>query len=309
MTENVENGQSTETPADQSTETINETNDTPEADSETPEPAAGADDGGSEGSDDSNEQDDGELPIPEPDVAEDENKKKKQPPEWLKKKLERERLIAENIAREAEQLRIENARLKQVGQLPGHDQQQSHAAYDPTMPIRENYNNDTEYFFALADWRDNTRYQQQTILQQRREIEKREKEFQNNLKEAIESGKSKYSDFEDRTDYILYGDGFPSNRAMGEAIVESKYKDDILYFLGTHIKEAERIASLNPVQAAKEIAKIEVRFDSKRKSNITKAPKVIKTIGGSGTGGSATYGDPNKMGMDDFTKWYKDKFG
>lgn len=259
-------------------------------------------------SDESNA-DDGELPLPDPDIVEDEGKKKKEQPEWLKKRLDREKVAAERQAAEADRLKEENARLRagyqpppQVPQVP-----QNQPAFDPNMPQREQYNSDGEYFLALGDYRDHKRAQEAQFHQRQAAIKEHEEKFHSNLKDAVEAGKSKYKDFEERTDYILYGDGFPSNRAMAEAIVESSYKDDILYFLGTNVKEAERIARLNPVQAAKEIAKIEVRFDSRKKSNITKAPKVLAPL--SGGKGSATHGDPNKMGMDEFRAWYKDKYG
>jgi hypothetical protein len=261
----------------------------------------------------STEGDDDELSLPEPDIIEDESKKKKEPPEWMKKKLERDRRKeAEKesaIQAETERLRQENLQLRAgvppvVPQNPQVPQNQP----DPYMPQRAQFADDATYFLALSDYRDNRRAQEQQFHQRQQAIQKHEQEFHKNLETAVESGKTKYKDFEERTDYILYGEGFPSNRAMAEAIVESSYKDDILYYLGTHVKEAERIARLNPVSAAKEIAKIEVRFDSRKKSNITKAPKVLTPLTGGGQG-SATHGDPDKMGMDDFRQWYEDKYG
>lgn len=246
-----------------------------------------------------------ELEIPEPDISEEEVKKKKEMPAWMKKKLERERHKEEAIKAEAERLREENARLKSGYAQP--IQQQTNNYPDPYIPQREQFAHESDYFMALADHREAIKSQQYQAQEHQRIMKQHEEEFKKNLSEAIDSGKSKYKDFEDRTDYILYGEGFPSNRAMAEAIVESSYKDDILYFLGTHVKEAERIANLNPISAAKEIAKIEVRLEAKKKSNITKAPKVISTP--SGGKGSASHGDPNKMGIEEFTNWYQDKFG
>lgn len=310
MTETVENGQVTEqnnseksentqqnteinTQAEDNSTSENTENDTATAEENT-----------------ATAEDDGELPIPEPDIAEDENKDKKAQPGWLKRKLERDRRKeAEKeaaINAEAARLRQENEILKATVKNPQTPNQPP--AIDPYMPQREQYNSEGEYFMALTDYRDNRRQQEALFHQRQATIRKHEEKYQDNLKEAIETGKGKYKDFEEKTDYILFGEGFPSNRAMGEAIVESKYKDDILYFLGTHVEEAERIANLPPVIAAKEIAKIEVRLESKKKSNITKAPKVLTPLAGGG-GGSATHGDPNKMGMDEFRQWYEDKYG
>lgn len=311
MTENAgidagsgqENSEKSEIIQQESEINTENTNDSPSDDTETPSEGEKAP---------SSEGDDGELALPEPDVAEEEGKKKKELPEWMKKKVDREkRKEAEKeqaITAEAARLREENLRLR-AGVQPPQAPQNPQAPVDPYMPQREQFNNESEYFLALTDYREVRRSQEIQFHQRQKQIKEHEEKFQGGLKDAIETGKNKYKDFEERTDYILYGDGFPSNRAMAEAIVESSYKDDILYFLGTHVKEAERIASLNPVSAAKEIAKIEVRFDSRKKSNITKAPAPLKPLGGGNSGGSATHGDPNKMGMDDFRQWYEDKYG
>ncbi len=310
MSENTENTPVNNQENQENSENIQPNSETPpEGDAPSGENNENAEDKGEEHAD--SEGEGGELPpLPEPDIAEDESKKKKEPPEWLKKKLERDRTAAEKKAAEAERLREENALLragKQANPAAPNRPVTPQPGVDPYMPQREQYNSDGEYFLALGDYRDNRRQAEAQFHARQAAIQEHEQKFQTGLKDAVESGKTKYKDFEERTDYILYGDGFPSNRAMAEAIVESPYKDDILYYLGTNIKEAERIAKSNPVTAAKEIAKIEVRFDSRKKSNITKAPKVLTPL--TGGKGSATHGDPNKMGMDEFRQWYKDKFG
>lgn len=243
-----------------------------------------------------------ELELPEPDISDEEIKKKKEMPEWMKKKLEREKRKEQEILAEAERLKQENERLKL-----GHSSADIPATLDPFLPKREQYKSDEEYFFALADYRDTVRHQTSEFTRRQQAIKEAETNFKNKLQETLEDGNSKYKDFAERTDYILYGEKFPNNRAMAEAIVESDYKSDILYFLGTHVKEAERIASMNPIQAVKEIARIESRFAERKKSNITKAPRILEPLNGSKA--QATHGDPSKMEMDEFTNWYKSKFG
>lgn len=252
--------------------------------------------------------DDDELELPEPDISDEEIKKKKEMPEWMKKKLEREKAASEREKNEAAALKAENERLRALAQQPNQQPQvQPQGNYDPNLPRRDQFASDEDYFFALSDYRDMSRAQAIQFHQRQQAVQKAERDFQDRLKGAIDDGAEKYKDFNERTDYILYGDGFPSNRAMAEAIVESEYKSDILYFLGTHVKEAEKIASMNPVQAVKEIAKLESRFIAKKRSNITKAPKLIQPLGSNK--GSATNGDPGKMGMDEFTSWYQGQFG
>lgn len=309
MSENVDNVQGNAQENSENSENIQQESETH---IETPENDTSNElEGDSQGEKaDSSSGDEDELALPEPDISDDEVKKKKDQPEWMKKRLEREKRKEEERvsaqAAETERLRQENLALRGV-QPPVQQQQQQHAQYDPYMPQREQFNNDGEFFLALTDYREARRQQEGEFHRRQQSIKQHETEFQGKLKEAVETGKEKYKDFDERTDYILYGEGFPSNRGMAEAVVDSEYKDDILYFLGTHVKEAERIANLNPVKAAKEIAKIEVRFASRKKTNIPKAPPPLKPV--TGGKGSATHGNPEKMEMDEFRQWYKDKFG
>lgn len=243
-----------------------------------------------------------ELALPEPDIILEESvKKKKELPEWMKKKLERERLKETEIKAEAERLKQENELLKLGKSLP-----QNIQSLDPYMPQRDQFENDGEYFIAISDYRDAKRAMEGMHRRTQEERTRLDREYQEKLNDAVENGRGKYKDFDDVTDYVLHGEGFPSNRAMGEAIFDSEYKDDILYFLGKNLKEAERIADLNPVKAAKEIAKLEVRFESKKKSNITKAPSLLQpTEGGRG---SAVYKNPESMSMEEFRQWYQSSF-
>lgn len=308
MTENVESGQGIVQENSENSENIQQN---PEINTEIPDNDSSESESGDVAPEksESHPEESDELPLPEPDISEDEGKKKKSIPEWMKKKIEREKAAAERKEMEAEQLRQENMALR--GAVPQNPQAQApqhqQPAFDPYMPQREQFQSEGEYFMALSDYRDQRRHEAVVMQERQQRAKQHEVAFQTNLKEAIEVGKEKYKDFEERTDYILYGDGFPSNRAMAEAIVVSEYKDDILYFLGTHVKEAERIANSNGVIAAKEIAKIEMRFASRKKSNITKAPAPLNPV--TGGKGSALHGNPEKMGMDEFREWYKNKYG
>lgn len=240
-----------------------------------------------------------DLPLPEPDVDSEEVKKKKEMPEWMKKKLEREKAAAEREKSESLVLKAEIERLKGEGQ-----QKPVVSHSDPNFPKRDQFNNDEEYFFALADYREEARARQTALIRREEAFKKAETDYQNRVQETVNSGREKYKDFDERTDFILYGEGFPSNRAMGEAIFDSEFKDDILYFLGTNVKKAEEIARMNPIQAVKEITKLETRFLARKKTNITKAPNPLAPL--NSNQGKANYGDPNKMDMDDFREWYED---
>jgi len=303
MSENVENGSGNDQENSQNSENIQ---DNSELNQEIPAEEPQDETPGEETPKEKSENDD-ELDLPEPDISDEEVKKKKEMPEWMKKKLEREKAAADRQAEQALALKQENDRLRAAQQPNGQQQPPQQSNLDPNIPRRDQFNSEEEYFFAVADFRDNVRHQAAVFHQRNAAIQKAEQEYHSGLTKSVEEGKEKYKDFEERVDFVLHGETMPPNRAMGEAIVASEYRSDILYFLGTHVKEAERIASLNPVLAVKEITKIEARFSARKKSNITKAPKIISPLGGNK--GSATNSDPGKMGMDEFSNWYKDTYG
>lgn len=251
---------------------------------------------------------DDELPLPQPDVSDEEIKKKKDIPEWMKKKLEREKRAAQekeeaNLALKAELERLRNGNGN--GFPPASTAVISPVAADSGLPQREQFGSDAEYFLGLSDFRDNVRHQQAQAAARQKAIESATKEFHGKLKEAIENGKDKYNDFEERTHYVLYD--MQPNWGMGEAIVESEFKEDILYFLSTHTKEADKIAAMSPVKAAKEIARIEARFQARQKSNISSAPKVLTALNPNGAG--AVNKNPEKMDMEEYSSWYKSTYG
>lgn len=300
MSENTDIGTETMQENSEKSENIQEN---VELNSENNDPSSEDTQDHSKNDDDSNGEEDG-LDLPEPDISEEERKKKKEMPEWMKKKLEREKAAAERKEQEALELKRENELLRQRN--PSQEQQNVQHPFDPNMPQRDQFRTEAEYFVAVADYRDAVRHNAFVNKQREEHFKKAEKTYQDGLSTAIDDGREKYTDFDTRTHHILYGEGFPSNRAMGEAIVESEYKSDILYFLGTHITEAEKIASMNPVKAAMEIQKLAIRFAAKRKSTLTKAPKPITPLGGGK--GTATNKDPSKMEMDEFTSWYQNTY-
>lgn len=304
MTENVENGAGNDQENSGNSDNIQ---DNSELNNEIPAEEPQTDPEGDETPPEKADGDD-ELDLPEPDISDEEVKKKKEMPEWMKKKIEREKASADRQAAEALALKEENDRLRASHQQQNGQQQPTQQPnLDPNMPKRDQFNTEEEYFFAVADYRDNVRHQAAVYHQRNAAIQKAQHEYHSGLTKTVEEGKEKYKDFEERVDFVLHGETMPPNRAMGEAIVASDYRSDILYFLGTHVKEAERIASLNPVLAVKEITKIEARFAARKKSNITKAPKPLNPL--QGNKGSATNSDPGKMGMDEFSNWYKDTYG
>jgi hypothetical protein len=248
-----------------------------------------------------------ELPLPDPDEEEVGNKKSL--PKWAEKRLSKKDREIALRAQEIENLRLENERLK--SNTDRGYQREEYGSLDDQFtasiqpPRREDFDDEDDYDDARADYRDRKKQiiaEREYHNNQMREAETR---FRNNMTEAIDKGAEKYNDFEEKV-AVLFSKEFPANRGMGEAIVLSPHKEDLLYFLGTYKDVAFKIANSNPVQAAKEIAKLEMRFEAKKKANISKAPSPVNPLKGGNSSGVVEK-NPEKMGQEEFESWYRSK--
>jgi len=97
-----------------------------------------------------------------------------------------------------------------------------------------------------------------------------------------EQARDKYDDFEQ----VAYNPNLPVTEVMAQSIQASDIGPDVLYWLGSNPKEAERIARLNPILQAKEIGKIEASMTANppvRKTSTAPAPIVPVTARSTGS--------------------------
>jgi len=93
--------------------------------------------------------------------------------------------------------------------------------------------------------------------------------------------REKYDDF----DQVAYNPNLPVTEIMAQSIQASDIGPDVLYWLGSNPKEAERIARLSPILQAKEIGKLEAGMASSppvRKTSTAPAPIAPVTARASG---------------------------
>jgi hypothetical protein len=104
---------------------------------------------------------------------------------------------------------------------------------------------------------------------------------------------------EDYADKV-YDPSVPISAAMAEAIADSEIGPQLAYHLADNRELAARIASLSPVQAARELGKLEAKLSAPPPKPVTKAPPPPPKI-------AAAEGevdkDPDKMGIDEWMKW------
>ncbi len=207
------------------------------------------------------------LPLPGDEDAD----KTKTLPKWVEKKLSRKDREIEQAAQEAAAYRA------QLEQIQNGIPQSNLPVVDPEMPKRDAYIDEAEFISAVVEHKQKRSAQVAQYKAQQDGMRHAENNFQERLKKSKDEGAEKYDDFDEKIK-PLFSKEFPANRAMAEAIVDSDYKGDILYFLGENKDKAKEIALMNPVKAVKEISKIEARFEERKKNIASKAPKPIDGI-------------------------------
>jgi len=86
-----------------------------------------------------------------------------------------------------------------------------------------------------------------------------------------EEARNKYDDFEQ----VAYNPKLPVTETMAQTIQASDNGPDVIYYLGSNPKEAERIARLSPLLQAREIGKIEANLGANppaKKTSTAPAP-------------------------------------
>ena len=94
--------------------------------------------------------------------------------------------------------------------------------------------------------------------------------------EKVSRADRKYDDFED-----IVGDLAPTT-PWAMAIMQAENGEDIAYYLGTHLKEAQRITQLDPLSQAREIGRLETKLlaEPLKAKTPSKAPPPITPVVG-----------------------------
>jgi hypothetical protein len=138
------------------------------------------------------------------------------------------------------------------------------ARQQPTDLRPEQFGSYDDYAEALAE-------RKAEDLLARRESERQQQSMLEQYHDREEATRDKYDDF----DQVAYNPNLPVTEYMAQSIQASDVGPDVLYWLGSNPKEADRIARLPPLLQAKEIGKIEVTLSSNppvRKTSTAPAP-------------------------------------
>ena len=117
-----------------------------------------------------------------------------------------------------------------------------------------------------------------------------------------EEARTKYDDFEQ----VAYNPKLPVTETMAQTIQATDNGPDVIYYLGSNPKEAERIARLSPLLQAREIGKIEAKLGANPPAKKTStAPAPIAPVTARTSTGTPAYDttDPRSVKNMSTSEW------
>lgn len=199
-----------------------------------------------------------------------------------------EALIAKRLAREARKSEREMAqRLAEI------QQQQS-----TPEPKREDYANDEAHQRAQLEHEIQRRAQEQAerIAAQREEQRSRQSATAAFWARADEVAE-RFPDLEQ----VVSDPSLPMSQPMAEFVISSEIGPELAYHLGKNRGKAGAIAAMGPIQAARELMKLESELSSKPKARPSAAPEPINPVGNRGR--ATTSASPSDE--DDIDTWMR----
>jgi len=138
----------------------------------------------------------------------------------------------------------------------------------------------------------------QTLVQQEAARMLAERSFNETCNKVYAAGKAEFPNFDQSVANLqLVG----VSRDFLELATSSDAGAKLLNHLGANLEEAERIASLSPVQMARELTRLEFKLSQPTVKPVSNAPAPISPINGT-KGGSKS---PDEMTDVEFAKWRK----
>jgi hypothetical protein len=148
----------------------------------------------------------------------------------------------------------------------------------------EGYEDSEAYEVALARWGGMCAIAEENHKGQIKQYQTAQTEAQTKQTEWEENGESKYPGFRKKIDQVLKPmfTAAPQEKSipLSVAISESDKTHDLTIYLANNPKEVERLLSLSPASAAREVGKLEMRLEKAKPRTTTAAPAPITPIGG-----------------------------
>jgi len=239
-----------------------------------------------------------EAEEPQPEGEEEEPAKK--PKKSAQKRIRELTAKYRQTEREVQELR----RLLNEQQPKG--EQQPPSQTPPKKPTRDQFEDEDEYFEALADWKTSQKLQEQEQTQQQRQRQQKEQEEQERINQAVQTiNEQGMNEFEDYEDVVFENNALIITDPMVHAISEMDYGHRVAYHLGNNPDRAAKIAEMKPARQAIELGRIEQDLTQKPKKKQPKTPPPTEPVKGGGESGESEPSDVN-----DWIKWRRQqKYG
>ena len=158
-----------------------------------------------------------------------------------------------------------------------------------------------EYNEALLDYKinqNNAAQERKRIAElEKSELHKKNIDFEQKRSSVMQKGIEKYDNF-----YNIIGEMPASvmNETVAQALVETPNAEDVAYFLGTNLNEAQKISEMSPVQVAIKLGEISAKIKNKPTINKSSSAEPIKPVTGAKV---VTEKDPSEMTDKEYTAW------
>lgn len=168
-----------------------------------------------------------------------------------------------------------------------------------TPPKPDDFDDYADFISAQASFTVKQELATANAVESKREAEKeagrKKTQALETFDKQVHEARGRYDDF----DAVVFDPSVPINDAMVAVISQSEQGADIAYHLGTNPAEAQRIARMEPLAAARELGRIEYALSAPRKT--TNAPKPAAVI----NRGGVSDPDPEKMDIPQYRKYRK----
>lgn len=176
-----------------------------------------------------------------------------------------------------------------------------------SRPKADDFDSHEEFVDALTDWKLEQREKKNSEESVKAKAQSEMQTAQAKLRDGIESFRRMHPDFDE---VIADVEDVRASIAMQELILASENGAELMYELAKNRDEFERINSLSPLVAARELGKIEAKLNKHsgqqvEKKTTTKAPQPIKPIGSGSSG--AVNKSPDEMSYAEYKKWREQK--
>jgi hypothetical protein len=208
--------------------------------------------------------------------------------------LTRQRYEAE---RRAEQSRSEAEHYRKMAQ----DKPQE-PAKDDKAPRFEDFNSYDDYVAAVAEHKATKKFEELTRKDQEKQTQQKQAEVVKNFNDKVTEARKKYDDF----DTVALGNHVAYNDVTTSLVLASDASTELAYYLGKNPEIAQKLTQISPLEAAKEIGRIEAKLLEKPKpqsKQITNASPPIKPVGGK----ERLKKDPSQMSNAEYRAWRSKK--